>query len=294
MPRTIRPRRSVLYMPGSNARALEKAKNIPADALIFDLEDAVAPDAKDEARAQVCAAIKGGGYGNREIIVRVNGLTTPWGREDIVAASNSGAHGLLLPKVQGAGYIREVLSIMDVSDAPDTTAIWCMMETPLAILHAERIAAASPRIGALVMGTSDLTKDLQAHHTRDRLPVVTSLGICMLAARAFDIAILDGVHLDLEDSEAFEAICHQGHDMGFDGKTLIHPKQVEPANRIFGPTAEEVVASQRIIEAHSAATLAGKGVVVIDGKLVENLHVQEARRTLQLAEAIGKFGGDAA
>jgi len=294
MPRTIRPRRSVLYMPGSNARALEKAKNIPADALIFDLEDAVAPDAKDEARAQVCAAIRGGGYGNREIIVRVNGLTTPWGREDIVAASNSGAHGLLLPKVQGAGYIREVLSIMDVSDAPDTTAIWCMMETPLAILHAERIAAASPRIGALVMGTSDLTKDLQAHHTRDRLPLVTSLGICMLAARAFDIAILDGVHLDLEDAEAFEAICHQGHDMGFDGKTLIHPKQVEPANRIFGPTAEEVVASQRIIEAHSAATLAGKGVVVIDGKLVENLHVQEARRTLQLAEAIGKFGGDAA
>jgi citrate lyase subunit beta / citryl-CoA lyase len=294
MPRTIRPRRSALYMPGSNARALEKAKDIPADCLIFDLEDAVAPDAKDEARAQVCAAIKAGGYGNREIVVRVNGLTSPWGREDIVAASNSGAHGLLLPKVQGAGYIREVLSIMDVADAPETTSIWCMMETPLAILHAERIAAASPRIGALVMGTSDLTKDLQAHHTRDRLPMVTSLGICMLAARAFDIAILDGVHLDLDDAEAFETICHQAHDMGFDGKTLIHPKQVEPANRIFGPAEEEIEGARRIIEAHAEASKAGKGVVVVDGKLVENLHVQEARRTLALAEAIGKFGGSAA
>ena len=294
MPRPIRPRRSVLYMPGSNVRALEKAKDIPADALIFDLEDAVAPDAKDEARKQVCDAIRGGGYGNKELIVRVNGLTSPWGREDIVAASTCGAHGLLLPKVQGAGYIREVLSIMDVADAPEDITIWCMMETPLAILHAERIAAASPRIGALVMGTSDLTKDLQAHHTRDRLPMVTSLGICMLAARAFDIAILDGVHLDLDDAEAFETICHQGHDMGFDGKTLIHPKQVEPANRIFGPTQAEIDASQRIIEAHSAAAAAGKGVVVVDGKLVENLHVQEARRTLQLAEAIGKFSGNAA
>ena len=294
MPRNVRPRRSVLYMPGSNARALEKAKDIPADGLIFDLVDAVPPDAKDEARAQVCAAIRGGGYGNRELIVRVNGLTSPWGREDIVAASNSGAHGLLLPKVQGAGYIRQVLSLMDVADAPETTTIWCMMETPLAMLHAERIAAASPRIGALVMGTSDLTKDLQAHHTRDRLPVVTSLGICMLAAPAFDIAILDAVHLHLHHAEAFETICHQGHDMGFDGKTLIHPKQVEPANRIFGPSEEEIKGARRIIEAHAEASRAGKGVIVVDGKLVENLHVQEARRTLALAEAIGKFAGDAA
>ena len=288
MPRTIRPRRSVLYMPGSNARALEKARTIPADALIFDLEDAVAPDAKEEARAQVCQAVKAGGYGAREIVIRVNGLTTPWGRDDVVAASNAGAHALLLPKVEGAGYIREVLSIMDVAGAAETMAIWCMMETPLAMLHAERIAAASPRIGALVMGTSDLTKDLQAHHTRDRLPLVTAIGICMLAARAFDIAIIDGVHLDLEDMDGFEAICHQGHDMGFDGKTLIHPRQVDAANRIFGPTPDEIEGARRIIEAHTEAARAGKGVVVVDGRLVENLHVQEAKRTLQLAEAIGK------
>lgn len=286
MPRTIRPRRSVLYMPGSNARALEKARSLPADGLIFDLEDAVAPDAKEQARKQVCDALRAGGFGGRELIVRVNGLTTPWGREDIVAASTSGAHGVLLPKVQGAGYIREVLSIMDVANAPDDLTIWCMMETPLAILHAERIAAASPRIGALVMGTSDLTKDLQAHHTRDRLPMVTSLGICMLAARAFDISILDGVHLDLQDDAGFEEACQQGHDMGFDGKTLIHPRQIEAANRIFGPAPDEVVQARRIIEAHQKATAEGKGVVVIDGRLIENLHVQDARRTLALDDAI--------
>jgi citrate lyase subunit beta / citryl-CoA lyase len=294
MPRTIRPRRSVMYMPGSNARALEKAKSIAADGLIFDLEDAVAPDAKGAARKQVCEALHGGGYGQRELVVRVNGLSTPWGREDIVEASQTGAHALLLPKVQGAGYIREVLSIMDVAGAPESMAVWCMMETPLAILHAERIASATPRIGALVMGTSDLTKDLAAQHTRDRLPMITSLGICLLAARAFDISILDGVHLDLQDMDAYEAICHQGHDMGFDGKTLIHPKQVEAANTIFGPTEEEVAWSTRIIGAHSEASSHGKGVVVVDGQLIENLHVQEARRVLQLAEAIERFGGETA
>ena len=294
MPRTIRPRRSVMYMPGSNARALEKSKSVAADGLIFDLEDAVAPDAKDSARKQVCEAIHGGGYGQRELVVRVNGLSTPWGREDIVEACQTGTHALLLPKVQGAGYIREVLSIMDVAGAPESMAVWCMMETPLAMLHAERIASATPRIGALVMGTSDLTKDLAAQHTRDRLPMITSLGICMLAARAFDISILDGVHLDLQDMDAYEAICHQGHDMGFDGKTLIHPKQIEAANTIFGPTEEEVSWSKRIIGAHSEASAHGKGVVVVDGQLIENLHVQEARRVLQLAEAIERFGGEAA
>jgi len=291
MPRSVRPRRSVLYMPGSNARALEKAKSIPADSLIFDLEDAVAPDAKAEARKQVCDTVRGGGYGPSEIIVRVNGLSTAWGRDDIVAVARTGVDGILLPKVQGAGYIREVLSILDVEDAPETVAIWCMMETPLAVLHAERIASASPRIGALVMGTSDLTSDLQAHHTRDRIPMVTSLGICMLAARAFGISILDGVHLDLEDMEAFEQICHQGHDMGFDGKTLIHPRQVEVANRVFGPTADEVAHARRIIDAHAEVAREGRGVVVIDGRLVENLHVQEARRTLQLADAIARNEG---
>jgi citrate lyase subunit beta/citryl-CoA lyase len=289
MPRTIRPRRSVLYMPGSNARALEKARTLDADGLIFDLEDAVAPDAKDTARKQVCEAVTAGGYGGREIIIRVNGLVTPWGRDDIMQAARSGAHAILLPKVEGAGFIREVLSIMDVAGAPETMSIWCMMETPLAMLHAERIASSSPRLGALVMGTSDLTKDLAAQHTRDRLPMLTSLGICMLAARAFDVSILDGVQLDLENMKAFDMACHQGHDMGFDGKTLIHPKQIEAANRIFGPTKEEVEWSERIIEAHAEAAKEGKGVVVVDGKLIENLHIQDAKRILQLSEAIGRL-----
>jgi len=276
----------VLYMPAANERALAKAKTIPADALIFDLEDAVAPDAKEEARAQVCQAVKAGGYGAREIVIRVNGLTTPWGRDDVVAASNAGAHALLLPKVEGAGYIREVLSIMDVAGASETMAIWCMMETPLAMLHAERIAAASPRIGALVMGTSDLTKDLQAHHTRDRLPLVTAIGICMLAARAFDIAIIDGVHLDLEDMDGFEAICHQGHDMGFDGKTLIHPNQVAACNAAFSPGADEVAQARRLIAAFGQPENKDKGVVQVDGRMVERMHAEMARRTVAIAEAI--------
>jgi citrate lyase subunit beta / citryl-CoA lyase len=289
MPRTIRPRRSVLYMPGSNPRALEKARGLAADALILDLEDAVAPDAKDEARTMVCEALKAGGYGKRELIVRVNGLSTPWGRDDIVAASTAGAHALLLPKVEGAGYIREVLSIMDVAGAPEDMAIWCMMETPLGVLHAERIASASPRIGGFVMGTSDLTKDLQAQHTRDRVPMLTGLSLCLLAARAFDIGILDGVHLALDDMETFEAACHQGHQMGFDGKTLIHPKQIEVANRVYGPSDEEVAWAQRIIDAHGEASKAGRGVVVVDGRLIENLHVQDARRTIALSNAIGEL-----
>ena len=286
MPRTIRPRRSVLYMPGSNPRALEKARGLAADALILDLEDAVAPDSKEEARGMVCDALKAGGYGKRELIVRVNGLATPWGRDDIMAAARSGAHALLLPKVEGAGYIREVLSIMDVAGAPEQTAIWCMMETPLGVLHAERIASASPRIGGFVMGTSDLTKDLQAQHTRDRVPMLTGLSLCLLAARAFDIGVLDGVHLALDDMDSFEAACHQGHEMGFDGKTLIHPKQIDVANRVYGPSESEIAWAQRIIDAHNDASRAGKGVVVVDGRLIENLHVQDARRTIALANAI--------
>ena len=262
------------------------AKTLAADALIFDLEDAVAPDAKDEARRLVCEAVAQGGYAEREIIIRVNGLTTPWGRDDIMRAADSGAHALLLPKVEGAGYIREALSLMDVAGAPQSMAVWCMMETPLGILHAERIASASPRIGALVMGTSDLTKDLGARHTPDRIAMSTSLGICVLAARAFGISILDGVFLDLRDESGFEAACIQGRDMGFDGKTIIHPRQIEPANNVFGPTAEDVAWARRIIDAHTEGSAKGQGVVVVDGKLIENLHVAEARRTLALASAI--------
>lgn len=283
---TARPRRSVLYVPGSNARAIEKSKGLAADALIFDLEDAVAPDAKRDARVQVCNAVKAGGFGKRETIIRVNGLNTPWGYADLVAASTAGADAVLLPKTENVESVRQAQTVMAASDAPADLAIWCMMETPRGVLNAEAIAGASPRVACFVMGTSDLTKDLHARHTRDRLPMVTALGLCILAARAYDLAILDGVHLDLEDDSGFEFTCRQGLELGFDGKTLIHPKTIEAANRIFAPSAAEVAWSRRIIQAHAEATAQGKGVVVVDGKLIENLHVLNARRVVDLAEAI--------
>ncbi len=286
MATTARPRRSVLYMPGSNPRALEKAKTLGADGLIFDLEDAVAPDAKEEARRQVVAAVTGGGYGRREILIRSNGLNTPWGQADLAAAAVSGAHAVLLPKVESADMVRQAESILAAAGAPDDLAIWCMMETPRGILRAEEIAAASPRLGGFVMGTSDLAKDLHCAHTRERLPMLTSLGLCLLAARAQGLAILDGVHLDLNDDEGFDYACRQGLEMGFDGKTLIHPKTIEAANRVFAPSEAEVAWSRRIIAAHAEAEAAGKGVVVVEGRLIENLHVVNARRLVALAEQI--------
>ncbi len=292
MPNTLRPRRSVLYMPGSNVRALEKGRTLPADCLILDLEDAVAPDAKETARGQIRDALKAGGYGRRELIVRVNGLDTSWGRDDIAVAADFGADAILLPKVESADAVSQTIAALDESGAPEGLAVWCMMETPLGMLHAEEVARASPRVGALVMGTSDLAKDLQAAHTRERLPMITSLGLCLLAARAAGIAILDGVHLDLSDNEGFEYSCHQGKELGFDGKTLIHPKTIEAANRIFAPTGEDVAWSRTIIEAHAEADKEGKGVVVVDGKLVENLHVENARRLVAMAEAIDKAAGE--
>jgi len=218
MPNTARPRRSVLYMPGSNARALEKGRTLPADGLILDLEDAVAPDAKEKARNQVCEAVKAGGYGLRELVIRVNGLATPWGYADVAAAATSGAHAILLPKVESADAIRQLENTMAANGAPDSMAIWAMMETPRSILEAQRIAEASSRMECLVMGTSDLAKDLDCAHTRERLPMITSLGHCLLAARAAKIAILDGVFLDLNDDAGFEYACEQGKELGFDGK----------------------------------------------------------------------------
>jgi citrate lyase subunit beta/citryl-CoA lyase len=289
-----RPRRSVLYIPGSNLRAIEKAKTLAADALIFDLEDAVAPDAKRDARIQVCNAVKAGGFGKREVVIRVNGLNTPWGYADLVAASTAGADAILLPKTENVESVRQAQTVMAASDAPADLGIWCMMETPRGVLNAEAIAGASPRVACFVMGTSDLTKDLHAHHTRDRLPMMTSLGLCILAARAYDLAILDGVHLDLEDDAGFEFACHQGLELGFDGKTLIHPKTIDTANRVFAPSADEVAWSRRIIQAHADAAAQGKGVVVVDGKLVENLHVLNARRVVDLAAAIAERETDRA
>jgi len=289
MAKTAHPRRSVLYMPGSNARALEKAKTLAADGLILDLEDAVAPDAKDTARLQVCQAVKEGGYGLREVVIRTNGLSTPWGYEDIAAASRSGADAILLPKVESGDAIRHMEAIMAANGAPPEMAIWAMMETPRSVLEAEPISMASPRMECLVMGTSDLAKELDCTHTRERLPMITSLGICMLAARAAGLAILDGVYLDLQDDEGFLYACHQGADLGFDGKTLIHPKTIAACNEVFTPKAEDVEWSRKIIAAHEAAAARGEGVAVVDGKLIENLHVESARRLVAMAEAIAKM-----
>ena len=286
MTATIRPRRSVLYVPGSNPRALEKARTLQADALILDLEDAVAPDAKETARRQVLDALAAGGYGRREVLVRVNGLESEWGHDDVAAVAASGADAILLPKVESAEAVRDVEALLVASEAPAELAIWCMIETPLGVLHAEEIAWGSSRLGGMVMGTSDLAKDLHCLHTPDRLPVVTSLSLCILAARAHDLAILDGVHLDLDDDEGFAAACRQGLAFGFDGKTLIHPRTIETANTIFAPSADELDWSERIIAAHAEAQKQGRGVVVVDGRLVENLHVEDARRILSLAKMI--------
>jgi citrate lyase subunit beta / citryl-CoA lyase len=288
MQRRTRPRRSVLYMPGSNGRALEKAKTLAADGLIFDLEDAVAPDAKVAARQQVCEAVRTGGYGRRELIVRVNGLATLWGREDLAAVASCGADAVLLPKVESAALVRQAWDMLTASGASEHLAIWCMLETPLGILHAEEIAASHPQVVALVMGTSDLVKDLHARHTRERLPLLTSLELCVLAARAYGLAALDGVHLDLEDDAGFAAVCHQAVELGFDGKTLIHPKTIATANTIFSPAPEDVAWARTIIAAHAQAVAAGRGVVLVEGRLIENLHVEEARRVVALADAIAE------
>jgi citrate lyase subunit beta/citryl-CoA lyase len=281
----IRPRRSLLFMPGANARALEKSRELPADGLIFDLEDAVAPDAKEAARANVVAAVGQGGYGRRELVLRVNPLDSAWGAADLAAAASLPLAAVLLPKVENAAQVRETASRLGA--APDL-AIWCMIETPRGVLAAAEIAAA-PRVAALVMGTSDLTKDLGAREMPDRLPLLTSLQLVLLAARAHGLAALDGVHLDLADDAGFAAACTHGRALGFDGKTVIHPKQIAPANAAFGPSDEEVTQARKIIAAHQAALTAGKGITVVDGRLIENLHVEAAHQTIALADAIAEL-----
>jgi citrate lyase subunit beta/citryl-CoA lyase len=275
-------------MPGANTRALEKGRGLPADALILDLEDSVAADAKVQARENVAEAAKAGGYGYRELIVRINPLSSPWGFEDLVAAATCGADAVLLPKVESGDIMRQAEAVIAGAGAPDSLALWAMMETPLGMLHVEEVAGSSFRLACLVMGTSDLAKDLQAAHTRDRMPMITSLGLCLLAARAYRLAILDGVHLDLRDDEGLAYSCRQGVDFGFDGKTLIHPRTIEIANEAFSPSAQEVEWSHKIIEAHAAAVAEGKGVAVFEGKLIENLHVENAKRIVALSEAIAE------
>src|SRR5580692_6095979 len=285
MPDPIRPRRSLLFMPGANARALEKSRELPADGLIFDLEDAVAPDAKNAARANVAAAVGQGGYGRRALVLRVNPLDSEWGDADLAAAASLPLSAVLLPKVESAERVRKTAARLG---ATRDLAIWCMIETPRGVLAAAEIAAA-PRVDALVMGTSDLTQDLRAREMPDRLPLLTALQLVLLAARAHGLAALDGVHLDLADEAGFAAACAQGRALGFDGKTLIHPKQIAPANAAFAPSAGEVDQARKIIAAHQAALAAGKGIAVVDGRLIENLHVEAAHRMVALAEAIAEL-----
>ena len=286
MSKTVRPRRSVLYMPGANTRALEKARTLPADALIFDLEDAVAPDAKEIARTNVVAAAWSKAYGKREIAIRCNGLMTPWGKADVAAIAGSGADAILVPKVESAGDVAAIVAQLESAGAPRSLAVWAMIETPKAILRAEEIAGSHPRLALFVMGTNDLVKDMRARHTPMRLPMVTALGIGMLAARAYGLTILDGVYNDIQDADGFKAVCQQGLEMGFDGKTLIHPSQVEPCNEVFAPSAAELEMAGKIVTAFKTAQAEGKGVVTVDGRMIENLHVEQAERALALAAAI--------
>ena len=287
----IKPRRSLLYMPGSNTRALDKARSLPADGLILDMEDAVAPDAKQLAREQIVAALNEGGYGQREVMVRINALSTEWGADDIRAVSSSATapDAVLIPKVSTAADVVEAISAFEQAGCPDSVDMWIMAETPLCILNIAEVAAAHPRLKGIVMGTSDLAKDTRVRHTPDRLGFMTALNLCVYAARAHGLDIIDGVPLDLDDEPGLIALCEQGRDLGFDGKSLIHPKQVAAANTAFAPTEQEIAHAGKIIEVWQAAQAEGKGVVVLNGRLVENLHVEEAQRLLALADAIAQL-----
>jgi citrate lyase subunit beta / citryl-CoA lyase len=279
----LRPRRSVLYMPSSNARALEKAKTIPCDGLILDLEDAVAPDDKPAARQAACAAVASGEYGSRELTIRVNGADTEWHADDLAAACAAGPDAIVVPKVSSADAVLELVEAMSGHDAPEHTKLWAMVETPYAMLHAEEIASASERLTVLVMGTNDLAKELYAEHVPGRQPLLAGLGLALLAARATGRAIVDGVYNDVKNLDGFLAECRQGREMGFDGKTLIHPGQVEGANETFAPSPQAVEDARGILAAWDARD---SGVVTYHGRMIENLHVESAQRTLAIAEAI--------
>ena len=282
------PLRSVLYMPSSNERALEKAKAIPCDGLILDLEDAVAPDAKPAAREAAAAAAGSGEYGRRTVTIRVNGIGTEWHDDDIVAAAQAGPTGVVVPKVNSAEEVRALVAALERAGAPDRTRLWAMVETRGAILNVRELAAASDRLAVLVMGTNDLVKELYAEHVPGRAPLQTALSLSLLAARAAGVAILDGVYNDVRDTDGFLAECRQGRELGFDGKTLVHPGQVEGANAAFAPSDEAVEEARGILGAWEDGR--GTGVVTYRGKMVENLHVESAKRTLSIAEAIGALG----
>jgi len=287
---TIRPRRSVLYMPGSNARALEKARTLLADALILDLEDAVAPEAKETARAQVCAAVAAGGYGGREVVIRINGLETPWGYADMEAAAAAGPDAVLVPKVGSGTDIVRVSERLAAAGASARTRLWAMIETPLAILNIAEIAAAAKapggRLASFVMGTNDLVKETRADLTRSRRPALFWLSAAITAARAYGLDALDGVYNNFRDAEGFRRECVHGRTLGFDGKTLIHPDQIAVANEVFAPPEAEVAWARKIIAAFDEPEHKGKGVITVEGRMVELMHAEMARRTVAIAEAI--------
>ena len=287
---TVRPRRSVLYMPGANARALEKAKSIPADALILDLEDSVAPEGKAAARDSVCEAVRGGGYGRRELVIRVNAIETAWGMDDLRAAASVEPDAILVPKVSNPGDIVTVAKVLGAINAPAKVRLWAMMETPSSVLNAREIAAlgADPenRLSCLVMGTNDLLKESRARALHNRVAVVPWLAMTIVAARAYGLDILDGVYNDYRDDVGFREECEHGRTLGMDGKTLIHPAQVGPCNEIFSPTVEEVSWARKIIAAFEEPANRAKGVITLEGKMVERLHLVMARRTVAIADAI--------
>lgn len=285
----LRPRRSVLYMPAANERALEKAKTIPADAIIFDLEDAVAPDAKDAARVNAVAAAGSGEYGHRELTIRCNGLDTPWGADDLRAAATSGAAAVVIPKVGSVAYLDEVSAALDAAGAPAALTIWAMVETPSAIFDCRAIAA-HPRVSVLVMGTNDLAREIRSTlGAAGRHPLVPHLATALLATREAGKVILDGVFNDVKDLDAFRTECVQGFELGFDGKTLIHPGQVDICNDVWAPSDVDVEYARRVIAAFDAAQAEGKGVVTVDGRMIENLHVANAKRVLAVADAIAEY-----
>jgi citrate lyase subunit beta/citryl-CoA lyase len=288
----IRPRRSALYMPGSNARAIEKAKTLAADVVIFDLEDAVAPNTKAQARDQVCAAVQAGGYGLRELVIRINALETPWGEADLAAAIAAAPDAILVPKVSSAETLAAVGLRLRKLGAAERTKIWAMIETPLAILRAENIASAArdvdTRLACFVMGTNDLAKDTRARLLPGRAAMLPWLMTALAAARAHGIDILDGVYNNLSDADGFRTECEQGRDCGFDGKTLIHPDQIAAANEIYAPPQQEIESARAIVAAFERPENAGKGAISLNGRMVERLHAEMAKRTLALAEAIAE------
>jgi citrate lyase subunit beta/citryl-CoA lyase len=290
----FRPRRSVLYMPGSNARAIEKARSLPVDAVILDLEDAVAPEAKAEARAQVAAAVRAGGFGSREVFIRVNGIDTEWHADDLAAASQAGPDAILVPKISEVAQLERVGQRLLDMKIDLKTRVWAMIETPRAIFNIEALAAeahdSETRLAGFVMGTNDLAKETRARIVPGRQPMLSWLARCLLAAHAHGIDILDGVYNDLSDTKGFEAECIQARDMGFDGKTLIHPNQVEPCNNVFSPSPDEVAHARKLIAAFDLPQNKNKGVVQVDGRMVERMHAEMARRTVAIADAIAMRG----